>query len=321
MIYFLLTRGHAYTVKTVRRAKAAPEVRWMFYDDLFRRSRLPQATYIFTDLDRLSYWDLELAGHVYLQLKAAGVKVLNNPARVKKRYALLRCLHDAGINDFAIHRADDLPDILRFPVFLRKAAGHGKPLSDLLQSPTEVRQKIDESVAAGIPVENQVVIEYAGEPVRENLFRKLAVFRIGDVTTPAPCVHETRWLVKSGELGIAGEELYRDDLDIVRTNRFGEELRQSFALAEIEYGRADFGFRRGRIQVFEINTNPDIKEIGPHPSPLREECMRLAAVKYFEALHTIDSPAGPAIELADEKLRKYRKCNWNNLFTRARIVE
>src|SRR5689334_8264811 len=98
MIYFFLTREHRYTLQEVARSPLAPRTRLLDYDRLFRKSRLPGATYIFSDLDRLGYWDLELAARVHRRLQAAGAKVLNDPARVKMRDALLRALYAAGLN-------------------------------------------------------------------------------------------------------------------------------------------------------------------------------------------------------------------------------
>jgi hypothetical protein len=36
------------------------------------------------------------------------------------------------------------------------------------------------------------------------------------------------------------------------------ELRKIFDLANIEYGRIDYSLLNGKIQVWEINTNPNI---------------------------------------------------------------
>src|SRR6266850_5522778 len=119
MIRFLISRGHGYTFKSARKSAEAPPVSLMTYDRLLRARWLRRATYVFADLDRLSFWDLELAAHLYLELKAHGLSVWNNPARVKTRYALLRALHAAGLNDFSIHRADEVTTSVRFPVFLR----------------------------------------------------------------------------------------------------------------------------------------------------------------------------------------------------------
>src|SRR5882762_73750 len=107
MIRFLVTRGHGYTFKSVRRSSEAPGISLMTYDRLFRSRWLRRATHVFTDLDRLGFWDLELAAESYLELQKLGLPVWNNPARVKLRYALLRALHNAGLNDFNIYRVDE----------------------------------------------------------------------------------------------------------------------------------------------------------------------------------------------------------------------
>jgi hypothetical protein len=291
----------------------------MNYDELIRARWLRRATYVFADLDRLGYWDLELTSHLYLQMKDAGLNVWNNPAMVKTRYPLLRALHSAGLNDFNAYRMDGIDSVIRFPVFLRKLQGHRAPLSDLLQTREELDRSIAFAVGQGTPSENLVAIEYAGEPVRPGLYRKLSAFRIGQAIVPHICVHDTSWLVKYGKLGIAGEELYREELALLQTNPFAEHLQKAFDIAGIEYGRADFGFYQGRIQIYEINTNPYVAPEFVHPSPVREQSMRLAWEKYVQALWAIDSGGGRPIRLADGKFERNRP--WKNLFVRSRKVQ
>src|SRR5579862_8957769 len=117
MIKFITTRGHNYTLRPVRKTIGSSKLSLMSYDDLFRSRRLPSGTYIFSDIDRLSFWDLELAAHAHHEMRNSGTRVLNDPAKVKTRYALLRALHKAGLNDFNIYRADELTDSIRYPVF------------------------------------------------------------------------------------------------------------------------------------------------------------------------------------------------------------
>ena len=69
MIRFLLTRGHDYTLKKVKKSPLAPSIGLMNYDRLFRSRWIKHATQVFADLDRLGYWDLELAAELYLQMK------------------------------------------------------------------------------------------------------------------------------------------------------------------------------------------------------------------------------------------------------------
>ncbi len=290
----------------------------MNYDRLFRARWLRPATHVFTDIDRLSAWDLELASHSYLDLKKHGQRVLNCPATVKTRYALLRALHAAGMNDFNAYRPDEIDAGVRYPVFVRKTHGHRAPISDLLHSREELQKTIDAAVASGTPVENLLVIEFAAEPLRPNLYRKLAAFRIGNEIVPHISVHDTSWLVKYGKLGIAGDELYAEELKLLQTNPYAEHLRKAFDIGNIEYGRADFGFYKGRIQIFEINTNPHVAPCEEHPSATRIESMRYGWEKYLAALRQIDGPSGWPMKLANGELQRFRP--WNNLLVRSRKV-
>ena len=48
-------------------------------------------------MDRLS-WELELTAELYRALVRAGQKVLNDPAQVLQRFALVRRLKDEGLS-------------------------------------------------------------------------------------------------------------------------------------------------------------------------------------------------------------------------------
>jgi hypothetical protein len=251
-------------------------------------------------------------------MKNAGLPVLNNPARFKNRYTLLRALHTAGLNDFDAYRAHEINSIKRFPVFLRKIQGHRAPLSGLLETREETRKAIDAAISAGTPEENLVLIELAAEPVRAGLYRKLAAFRIGNAIIPHLSVHDTVWLVKYGRMFDAIEDLYREEHAMLEQNPFAGHLRKVFDVAGVEYGRADFGFFRGRLQVFEINTNPHVAPAEPHPSATRVASMNLSWEKYLHALRAIDSHGGRSVRLADGPLQRWRPLK--NLLARTRKV-
>ena len=320
MIRYLLTGGHAYTMKEVVASPQAPQIRLQTYDHLIWSRRLPTATYIFTDLDRLSPSDLDLVALIYRRLQEAGLRVLNNPARVKKRFQLLRALQAAGINDFQVYRAEDLPKEIRFPVFVRKDYSHGRPRTGLLENRAELDRALAHEVSAGVPLESLLVVEYAGEPVRPGIYRKLAVFRMGDTMLATTCVHDTDWLVKQGAMGVAGEELYQDELRMIRENPYANQIRKVFEIAQIEYGRADFGFLNGRLQIFEINTNPHIGPPDEHSFATRKESMQLAWENAVRAFHGLDSPRGPTVILPKDRcLRAHRR--WGRFFMRTRLVE
>jgi hypothetical protein len=292
MIVFLTPAHHAYTLREVVPAAAPGQVLLAAYESLVGDVRLPNATYVFTDFDRLSPSLLREVAGLYRRLRAAGLRVLNDPARFRTRSGLLRLLHDAGINDFNAYRIEENVRPRRWPVFVRTEGDHDAPVSDLLDTWAQVEQAVHRAVQQGVPVSQLLVVEYAAEPVRPGLFRKLACYRIGGASVAHTCVHDETWLVKYGKLGIAGEALYADELRIVRENPYGPQLQRAFDLAGVDYGRMDFGLVGGRVQIYEINTNPDTKfGKGDHPSALRVEAARVFRQNFLAALHGIDTPA------------------------------
>src|SRR5690606_31029109 len=49
-----------------------------------------------------------------------------------------------------------------------------------------------------------------------------------------------------------------EDRRFRRRNPHRAELRQVFDLAHVDFGRADYGMYEGRLQIWEINTNPTV---------------------------------------------------------------
>ena len=308
MIRFLVTRGFKRPLKRIRRDRGAPRIETLHYDRVFAERRLARALYVFTDHDRLSDWDLELAAVLHRSLAAQGVPVLNDPARVRTRFALLRALHEAGLNDFNVYRADEGVKPARYPVFLRRAAGHGAPVSGLLPDADALAQAVEAALAEGVPESSLLIVEYAAEPARPGLFRKLAVSRIGPRLLPQACVHDDNWLVKYGKVGIGTPELYADERRILRDNPYAEPALRAFEIAGIDYGRADLGVVRGRVQVYEINTNPTLRRGLPHPDPQRSENLAHIWNEHLQALRALDPGPlpGTPVALADARLRRHQ---------------
>jgi hypothetical protein len=290
MIYFLSTGSHSYTHKTV--AHDVPAFQVLTYPWALASRRLERATYIFSDHDRLSFWQLELAAHLYRQLASAGCRVLNDPARSLQRLGLLRRLRAEGLNSFTAWPAEDAPEIDRFPVFLRTQSAHRGVLSDLLGSREALAGALDDLLDRGFPLKDLMIVEYCAEPVRDDLFRKLSVYRIGEALVAAPCVHERHWSAKYGQLGVADQDLYDDDFRLVRDNPFADHARRVFDLARIDYGRIDFGLVNGRPEVYEINTNPYVAPTFEHPFAVRLEAAKLSYERQLRAIAALDTPRG-----------------------------
>ncbi|HET6462885.1 MAG TPA: hypothetical protein VFH33_03710, partial [Candidatus Krumholzibacteria bacterium] len=145
MIYYLVTPKFEHTIKNYLAFWAKelePRFQIRFYNDVLRARELPLGTYIFSDLERLTPAETEIATQVWEQLNAAGARLLNHPRRTLKRYDLLTMLHEKGRNQFRVIRATDKKTPLKFPVFLREEGEHSGSLTVLLQN----RHELDEAL-------------------------------------------------------------------------------------------------------------------------------------------------------------------------------
>ncbi|GAN77804.1 hypothetical protein [Acidisphaera rubrifaciens] len=289
MLFFVQTASHAYTVAALDGVATA-----LSYDALFAAATVPAGTYVFTDIERLTAHERALAAAAYRVIgTAAGCRVLNDPARVRGRYPLLRALHRDGTHGFDIHRADDAPRPARFPVFLKQEAAHAPALSGLLENQHALERALAELEAAGQPLDGVLVIGYAAEPVRPGIWRRHTGFRIGDAVLLDMPVTEATWCVKAGTVGLADAAMYREDDAMIRANHHARALRHAFATARIEYGRADFGLVGGRPQFYEINTNPHLPvPEEPHPDATRQATQDFAGARLFAAIAALDTAPG-----------------------------
>lgn len=294
LILIVTTNEHRYTHSSLHREHGLDH-RVVTYDEILKRRSPYRATHIFTDLDRLAASRVHEAAILYRQLEQAGIKALNDPARVLGRFGLLRALSRAGINGFDIYRADALEMPRSWPVFLRVDGSHGAPVSGLLNNGEELAEAIEQAIAAGAPKASLLIIEYAAEPERPGLYRKLSVFRVGDRLLGYTCVHDDHWLVKYGTAGIAPAELYEEEFSIVQTNPYAAAILPAFEMAGIDYGRVDFGLVGGRPQVYEINTNPYVNlSSAPKLNAIRNQSNALFRNNYLEAMAAIDMEPRPA---------------------------
>jgi hypothetical protein len=284
MVIFLVTKPHDYTLREVLAATSPGTIAVVHYADALATRRVPHATYVFSDLDRLNPPGIAGAADLYCRLTRMGCRALNDPARFLGRLALLRRLYAAGINPFTAYPAVPTPSPERWPVFLRLNAGHRPPLTGLLADPAELARETAAALDAGVSPEQLIVVEYSAEPLACGLWRKLSVYRVGDRLFTDSCVHERSWMAKIGPEGIAPADVYADELRLMRENPYGQVMLRVFALAGVEYGRVDFGLVSGRPSVYEINTNPHVEFLPDTPSPFRNETRRLFRDHYLSAL-------------------------------------
>jgi hypothetical protein len=300
MIVFLTVRHHLYTVEALCNqtfGPALPAVRSMAYESAFIAQAFHRATYIFTDIERLTNWERMLAADLYRALRDAGCRCLNDPARVLTRYPLLRRLHQTGANAFTVWRLEDGIEQPRFPVFLRHEGDHGHPLTPLLETQEALDAAISALQAAGQPLSGVLGVEFCAEPYSPGLWTKFGTFRIGEIFSTDHAVFEDNWCVKYGVKGLATTEHFLWERRHVAANSFAETLTPAFELAAIEYGRADHAMVAGQLAVYEINTNPHLTALSPQSSPIRDEMVAIARARYAAALWDIDTAQRGPVKL------------------------
>jgi hypothetical protein len=261
------------------------------YDQFLRRKVVAAGTYIFTDLERLTPWELRVASEAYRVLSSDGrCRILNNPARVMTRYELLRSLRAEGINSFDVIRGDERRWPEKYPVFVRHEQDHGAPLSrDLWKNRQELQAALERVRMEGTPMRGLLIVGYAGEPFDGPWFRKLNSFRVGNAVFAHHVVVEDNWNVKYGQQGVKfPEEFKLFEQKFVSEKWYADVVGRAFSVAGIEYGRADFGIVDNRLEIYEINTNPHISADPGSPSPTRRTTLAMATKKFCEALAALD---------------------------------
>lgn len=295
----------------------APQTQHKTYNWLFRTRSLPSATYIFTFLDRLHPRERRLAAKIYQHLNAAGpaFKALNNPAKSKNRLGLLKSLHAAGINDFTAYLADEMPKPSKFPVFLRYLSVSLSPVTDLIHTQRDLDIAIEKLAAAGEPLDDLIVIEYCAEPYEKDYFVKLSVYRIGDRYMLDLFLYDQQWYVKYGEVDTMPPHSAAVEAEILRENRWAENAKKVFELAQIEYGRADFSIVNNRPQFYEINFHPQFT-MSEYASkdPQRLKNAEFAARRRMDAMKALDinDTAQPIANIANSEITAFRLRPWRN---------
>jgi hypothetical protein len=310
MIVIITARGHDYALAPLAKGGYGfplPTMRITAYDRLVTARRVPRATYIFTDLDRLASWELRLAADLYRRMREAKLSCLNNPARAMSRFELLRALHLAGINPFDVYRADELPRPKRFPVFLRPEDFHRTRKPVLLADQDALDAELERRRERFHPLRGILVVEHCPAPYDGALWCKWGTFKVGDAVSVDHIGVEDHWFVKYGVWEMLTDAVVADEHDAVTSNRFAADVDKAFAVAGIEFGRADHAIVDGRTVIYEINTNPRIWPYVRDKFPLRQVTQTLARKRLAAALDAIDCRKSGSRPLAPSALFKARR--------------
>ncbi len=257
------------------------------------RRHAPQpAAFVFSDLERLTAPELERAAALWDALAERGLarRRLNHPLRALRRYALLRELEVQGINQFGVYRLNEDRAPRRYPVFLRGENDHSGSRSALLHAPQELAAAIRKSEAPGAHRRELIVTEFCAQRDAHGLYHKYAAWCIDGWILPGHLFFGPHWMLKRPTT--LTPELLAEENDYLTRNPHAAQLERVFALAGIGYGRADYGVVDGRIQIYEINTNPGIPSgYKPRPASPRDEIDRRFNVTLLAALRALAGAA------------------------------
>lgn len=310
MIYWLTREDYASTVEGLCHGLKGhfEQIRPLSYEEVFFKQRAPRGHYIFSDFDRLSAYEVECAIALTDAIRAdsfAGV-ILNDPRLVLERVPLLSELYRLGLNRFAVTRLDAGERPERYPVFIRSeddCLGNDTPL---LSSPEELECALEDLRRQGRTLKRRIAVEFCARADEKGRYRKYGATNIGGTIIPKHIMCSRDWNVKR-KSSENDDDLAREELDFVRNNPHRESLKQIFGVARIDFGRIDYTLLDGRVQTFEINTNPTF----PHfdgPGDARSERRILARGGVIRALQAIDAVpvAGGTVSFSLPKPRLQR---------------
>jgi hypothetical protein len=262
-IHYFCSPRHCYTLGIFAAywaKEVGPSIRILPYNLIQRIPAFGPGIFIFSDLERVSADARDGLVRLADALAASGARVLNHPERVLGRLALLQALHAEGINDFTAYPLDRWREVRRFPVFIREADAHARPLTRLIHRPEDLAEAVA-MVRAGRP-RQPIVVEFGNARCSDGRYRKYSAFRVGEADYASTCQSNGHWWIK-----------YRADVDemavdehlrFVAENPHQAQLDAAWRIAGIEYGRADYCLLGGRVQLFEINTGPTISYLPDH---------------------------------------------------------
>lgn len=312
MIHYVTVQEHSYTIRRV--LAQLPQVRAISYEELFHRRVAPVGHYIFTDLDRLTHYEQEIAIAMADALRAARpeVRILNDPRWALERYPLLRRLELEGLNSFGVTRIDDGSRPPRYPVFLRCEDDHMGPDTGLIYNEAEFDRAIEELRQRGRVLKRRIAVEFCAEKNDAGCYRKYGYINVAGRLIPQHLFESENWMVKSSSKH-RNAAVAEEEMSFVQENPHREHFERVFALARIDFGRADYTVVDGRIQVYEINTNPNL----PGLSTRSDDPAKAARREFFrhwmnDAFAAIDTPLepGPPVRFAIPEPRFHRLRTW-----------
>ncbi len=306
MITYFVTKRHGYTIGNYLKGwgrALAGRFRVVSYESLFRGLNKFEArpgTYIFSDIERLEPMMAELAVQAWRKISDLGdeARILNHPTRSMRRYELLRALFERGDNAFNVYRMVESRQPRRWPVFIRQEHEHTKNLTELLHTPEELDAAVAEIFEKGYSREVKLIVEFCDTKDDDGLYDKYSAFMIGERIIPRSLGSTRHWVAHAAN-SVRTPRLRERERLYLETNPHEHELREIFRLARIEYGKIDYGVLGDRLQVWEINTNPNLLPRSDNKILSSEDPADAERKAMLHRLHEPFAAAYAEIDMAD----------------------
>ena len=259
MIYFLTTSKHQYTINAFL-DDWAPELKNMVfiksYDEIFNQKSFNSGSYFFTDIERLTPHMVILAEELWDKLhNNTSIRLYNHPTKSMRRYELLKMLYDFSENSFRVFRISDSKKGLKFPVFIRGENDHYGSLSGLIYNHKELNLALKKAVKKIRKLSEILIVEFLDTSDTSGVYRKYSSFILGEKVIPRHILYSNKWMVKYPDIERVDDD-YTEEAFYLEMNPHENKLKSVFKKAGIEYGRIDYSLLNGKLQVWEINTNP-----------------------------------------------------------------
>ena len=292
MIYFITKAEKTYTLLSYINTWGKGLRKWKKFlpaEKMVRQKKLYAGTYILTDVDLFNEKQKLMLATIYKMFDKHrdSFSILNHPTSSVNRLDLLKKMNDYGINSFRCFSANHIPGDIRFPVFIRKGIDHGGKITGLINHQEILGQEINECKKLGYPTENIIITEFVNTADKNGIYRKYSAFRIGDNIIPRHIFFSKNWMIKSAMLD--EDEFIKEELNFLKSNPHKTALKEVFDLAGITYGRIDYGIVKGKIVVWEINTNPMIASSSSLKKPARKPAHTWFAAQFTWAFKKLET--------------------------------
>jgi len=322
VIVYLVTADHAYTLNRYLQEWAQElisQIQPVFYEETPWNWLELEATYVFSDIERLTPTEMAKAIAYADHLSSRGFRVLNHPSHAPTRLALQKVLHEAGINPFQMFPAAEYAN-LKFPVFLRLANSHQGSIGDLIHSQAELEQRLAVLPADIAQADDLVVAEYCDTKNVDGRYTKYSAMRVGNTMVPRHAICSKQWMLKVPDI-IDSEAVSKENEFLMEFPQ-RQAIEHIFSLAKLDFGRIDFGIENGEIRVWEINTNPTFMPVKKGLHAARAQIIDKTnewLMAAFKTLNTETSEAALWQGVAKRHIRK-RRIWWlqRKLFRRKR---